>query len=323
MKEGLLYTSSVEKGKIRVLITDPVDEYMVTTLSELGLRVDYRPEISRGEILRIIGNYDVIVVRSRTKVDVEIMKAASKLRVIARAGIGVDNIDFEEATKRGIKIVYAPGASTASAAELTIGLMIAAARRLHEAIQSAKRGEFVKITGVELSDKVLGVIGFGRIGTHVARVALAMGMRVIAYDITDVRERAAALGVEVVDLDRLLRSSDVISLHVTVSKKSKPLFGNEEFEKVKPGLILVNTSRAAAIDGKALLKALNSGRVGFYATDVMWNEPPKEDWELEILNHERVIVSPHIGAQTREAQYRIAIQTTQNLLQAIREVYEK
>jgi len=305
---------------VKALITDPINEILIKSLKEKGVIVDYRPEITREELLNIINDYDILVVRSRTKVDKEVIERGKKLKIIARAGIGLDNIDTDEADKRGIKVVYAPGASTDSAVELTIGLMVAAARRMHTAMNLAKSGIFKKIEGIELAGKTLGIIGFGRIGTKVGIIGSAMGMRVLAYDIIDIRERAEKLGVKPVTLDELVEQSDIISLHVTVGKNAKLILDEPQFKRMKDGVIIVNTSRAVVVNGKALLEYIRNGKVLAYATDVFWNEPPKEEWELELLKHERVIVTPHIGAQTKEAQQRVAEMTTQNLLQAMKEL---
>jgi Phosphoglycerate dehydrogenase and related dehydrogenases len=185
--------NSINKLDFKVLITDPVDQYMIKTLQNNGLIVDYKPEISREELLKIIDQYQVLVVRSRTKVDKEIIRYGTNLKIIARAGIGLDNIDTEEASKRNIKIVYAAGASTDSAAELTIGLLLTAARKLYDSMNMAKGGIFKKIEGIELAGKTIGVIGFGRIGTKVAKVCKALDMNVIAYDVIDIKERRICL----------------------------------------------------------------------------------------------------------------------------------
>jgi len=305
---------------VKVLITDPINEILIKTLKEKGAEVDYRPEIERKELLDIIENYQVLVVRSRTKVDKDVIERGKNLKIVARAGIGLDNIDTDETDKRGIKVVYAPGASTDSAVELTIGLMIAAARKMHAAMNLAKSGIFKKLEGVELAGKTIGIIGYGRIGTKVGIIANAMGMRVLAYDVVDIREKAEKLNAKAVTLDELVKESDVISLHVTVGKNAKPILDRDKFEKMKNNVIIVNTSRAVSVDGKALLEYIKSGKILAYATDVFWNEPPKEEWELELLKHERVIVTPHIGAQTKEAQQRVAEITLQNLLAAMKEV---
>ncbi|ACP35411.1 D-isomer specific 2-hydroxyacid dehydrogenase NAD-binding [Sulfolobus islandicus Y.G.57.14] len=312
--------NSINKLDFKVLITDPVDQYMIKTLQNNGLIVDYKPEISREELLKIIDQYQVLVVRSRTKVDKEIIRYGTNLKIIARAGIGLDNIDTEEASKRNIKIVYAAGASTDSAAELTIGLLLTAARKLYDSMNMAKGGIFKKIEGIELAGKTIGVIGFGRIGTKVAKVCKALDMNVIAYDVIDIKEKANMLGVKVAEsLDELLKNSDVITFHVTVGKDAKPILNKDTFNYVKDNTIIINTSRAVVIDGKALLEYIDKKQLT-YATDVLWNEPPKEDWEIKLLRHERVIVTTHIGAQTKEAQYRVAVVTTDNLITSLKEI---
>lgn len=309
---------SLNRESLRILITDPVDEYMVRTLKERGLKLSYQPDITREELLKVVEGYDILVVRSRTKVDKQVIEKGKNLKIIARAGIGVDNIDTDEAERRKIRVVYAPGASTDSAAELTIGLMISAARNMFTSMSLAKAGIYKKTQGVELSGKTIGIIGFGRIGYKVGVITKAMGMNVIAYDVVDVSKRVEGIG-KAVTLDELVSESDVISIHVTVGKDAKPILTAREFEMMKRGVIIVNTSRAVAVDGKALLKYIKEGKIT-YATDVFWNEPPKEEWEVELLRHERVTVTTHIGAQTKEAQYRVAVITTENLLKAIQEL---
>jgi len=317
--ETIQGVDSISKLKYKILITDPVDQYMIKTLQEYGLIVDYKPEISREELLKVISDYQILIVRSRTKVDKEIIEKGINLKVIARAGIGLDNIDTEEAERRNIRIVYAPGASTDSAAELTIGLMIAAARRLYESMNLAKGGIFKKIEGIELAGKTIGIIGFGRIGSKVAKVCKALDMNVIAYDIIDISEKASKLGVNVANsIEELLSNSDIISFHVTVGKDTKPILDENKFKYIKNNTIIINTSRAVVIDGKALLKYINMKNL-IYATDVFWHEPPKEEWELALLRHERVIVTTHIGAQTKEAQHRVAVMTTNNLINVLKE----
>ncbi|AEE94222.1 D-isomer specific 2-hydroxyacid dehydrogenase NAD-binding protein [Acidianus hospitalis W1] len=320
MEQTTVQTNSLNKENLNILITDPVADVMLNTLKEKGFHVDYQPEISKEELMKVIENYDIIVVRSRTRVTRDIIERGKRLKIIARAGIGLDNIDTDAAQERGIKIVYAPGASTDSAVELTIGLMITGARKMYTSMTLAKSGIFKKIEGLELAGKTLGIIGFGRIGTKVGIIAKAMGMRVLAYDIMDIKDRATQLGIIPVTLEELLKQSDVISLHVTVGKNAKPILDEKAFEIMKDNVIIVNTSRAVAVDGQALLKYIKSGKVYAYAADVLWHEPPKEEWELELLKHERVTITTHIGAQTKEAQYRVAVTTTENLLNAIKEL---
>ncbi len=318
--ETIQNVNSLNKLNLKVIITDPVDEYMIKTLQSYGLAVDYKPEITREELLRIIDQYEILVVRSRTRVDKEIIERGKNLKVIARAGIGLDNIDVDEASKRNIRIVYAPGASTDSAAELTIGLMIVAARRLYESMNMAKANIFKKVEGTELAGKTIGIIGFGRIGTKVAKVCKALDMNVIVYDIVDIKDRAKQLGVEIANsLEELLSKADVISFHVTVDKNAKPILDEHNFKYVKNNSIIINTSRAVIVDGKALLKYIKEKNI-VYATDVFWHEPPKDEWEYELLKNERVIVTTHIGAQTKEAQHRVAVVTTNNLVKTLKEI---
>jgi len=305
-----------------VLITDPIDNTVIEKLIQKGFKINYKPTITKDEILKIIEDYDILIVRSRTKVDKDIIERGKRLKIIARAGVGLDNIDVEEANKRGIRIVYAPGASTDSVAELTIGLIIVAARNLYYSINLTKNGVFRKTEGLELRDKLLGIIGLGRIGSRVAYIAKSMGMRVVAYDIIDVSEKAKTLGISVTrSLEELLTNADIISIHASTSeKRTIPIISDREFKLMKDGVIIINTSRASLIDGKALLHYLEAGKVGFYAADVMWNEPPKEEWELKLMSHERVVITPHIGAQTREAQKRIGEIIFEGIIKSVEEI---
>ncbi|WP_054856706.1 D-2-hydroxyacid dehydrogenase [Vulcanisaeta sp. JCM 16159] len=293
---------------VRALITDPVDEYIVNELGRHGVIVDYKPGISKDDLLRIVGDYEILVVRSRTKVTREVIDAAGKLKVIARAGVGLDNIDVNYARSRGIEVINAPEGSTQSVAELAIGLMITAARLVALQDRLVKGGDWPKgkFMGTELFGKVLGIIGFGRIGQRVAELARAIGMKVQAYDIVDMRDRAVKLGVDFVDFETLIRSSDFITIHVSLTPNAKRMIGERELQMMKDGVIIINTSRGEVIDTRALLKALNDGKVAAAALDVLENEPPREPWEIELVKHPRVIITPHIGAETREAQRRIA-----------------
>ena len=291
----------------RVIVTEPVDPLLLDGLKKLGLNVHVRNGVDRETLLREIGDYEIIVVRSKTKVDKELLEKAARLKIIVRAGSGLDNIDVEEAVKRGLKVINAPEASVQSVAELTIALMIAAARRVYEACSRVKSGEWKKLMGVELYGKTLGVIGFGRIGSRVGRLARCIGMKVIAYDVRDIRDKAREVGAEVVDeLDELLARSDVITIHVPLKSDTYHMISYREFRLMKNGVILVNASRGKVVDTKALLEAIEEGIVAAAALDVLENEPPKEEWEFKLIKHPRVIVTPHIGAQTIEAQRRVA-----------------
>lgn len=263
---------------VKALITDPVDEYIINELSKHGVIVDYRPGINRDDLLKIVGDYEILVVRSRTKVTREIIDAASRLRVIARAGVGLDNIDVDYARSRGgVEVINAPEGSTQSVAELTIGLMVAAARLVALQDRLVKGGEWPKgkYVGTELFGKVLGIIGFGRIGQRVAELARAIGMKVQAYDIIDMRNKALKLGVDFVDFETLIRGSDFITIHVSLTPNAKHMIGEREFQMMKDGVIIINTSRGGeVIDARALLRALNDGKVAAAALDVLEHERP-------------------------------------------------
>jgi len=303
---------------VRVLVTDQVDEYIVRTLKDRGVEVDYRPGIGRDELLKIVPDYEVLIVRGRTKVTRDVIDAGKRLRVIARAGVGLDNIDVEYAKARGIDVINAPEGSTQSVAELVIGFMVVAARLIALQDRLVKGGEWPKGKYVgELFGKTLGVIGFGRIGQRVAELAKAIGMEVVAYDIVDISSRARVIGVKPVGFEDLLRVSDVISIHVSLTPSARHMIGEREFGLMKRGVIIINTSRGEVIDGRALLKALNDGVVAAAALDVLEHEPPVEDWERELVNHPRVVVTPHIGAETQEAQRRIAEILVDKLLRII------
>ncbi len=305
---------------LRVLITDPVDDLILETLHGAGLEVDYRPTISRGELLNIVEGYDALVVRSRTRVDREVLERARRLKVVARAGVGLDNIDLRVASERGVRVVNAPAAATQSVAELTIGLLIAAARRLAESMELARRGVWKKVLGTELYGKTLAVIGFGRIGRRVAQIAKAIGMEIVAYDVVNIDEHAVKLGaVPVYDLYEALRKADAVTLHVPLTPKTRHLISWEEIRTMKPGVILVNTSRGAVVDAEALLWGIEEGIIGAAALDVLEHEPPATEAERKLAEHPRVILTTHIGASTVEAQRRVAEETARKLLEALAE----
>jgi len=304
----------VNENTMKIIITDPVDAILTEKLEHAGFQVYYRPGIMEEELLGIIGDYDGIVVRSRTKVTAGLIERGKELIFVARAGVGLDGIDMESIKERGISIIHAPQASTESVAELTFALLIGSSRRVPELAASAREGKFRKESGVEIYGKTLGLIGFGRIGFRVAQIARAFEMKIIAYDIMK-DSRIEAVSGRYVSLQELIRNSDFIGIFVTVRPGDPPILGRDEIENAsrKPGI--VNTSRAAAVDGPALLGALRSGKISFYASDVMWNEPPRNRWELDLLGMPQVTITPHIGAQTVEAQKRIAEATANRIIE--------
>ena len=257
----------------------------------------------RQRLLELLAEADGLVVRSGTRVDRELMDAAPRLRVVGRAGVGVDNIDLDEATRRGILVVNAPLANSVSAAEHAFGLMLSMARNIARGDASIRSGRWdrAKFRGVELDGKTLGLVGMGRIGSLVAQRALAFGMRVLAYDPYITAEQARAAGGELRDLDSLLADSDFISLHLPRTPETENLLGREAFAKAKRGVRIVNASRGGIIDEEALVEAIRDGQVGGAALDVYAEEPMTGGLLTEVPE---IVLTPHLGASTVEAQYK-------------------
>ncbi|WP_456371523.1 phosphoglycerate dehydrogenase [Methanocaldococcus sp.] len=286
---------------VKILVTDPLHEEAIKILEEIG-DVEIATGLSKEELLEKIRDVDVLVVRSGTKVTRDVIEKAEKLKVIGRAGVGVDNIDVDAATEKGIIVVNAPDASSISVAELTMGLMLAAARNIPQATASLKRGEWdrKRFKGIELYGKTLGVIGLGRIGQQVVKRAKAFGMNIIGYDPYIPKEVAERLGVELVDdINELCRRSDVITLHVPLTPKTKHIIGKEQIALMKKNAIIVNCARGGLIDEKALYEALKNKKIRAAALDVFEEEPPKNN---PLLTLDNVIGTPHQGASTEEAQ---------------------
>ncbi len=289
---------------IRVHVNDPLDEEAMELLkSKKELKVTSE-HLEKEELMKVIPDVEVLVVRSATKVTADVIEAGEKLRIIARAGVGLDNIDLDKAKEKGIKVLNTPGASAASVAELTIGMMFALSRHIARGTMDLKEGKWTKkqLKGVELNGKTLGIIGLGRIGREVAKRALALGMRVIAYD-PFVKE--TDLDVKLVELDDLLSNADYITVHVPLIPETKHLINEEAFEKMKEGVFVLNCARGGIVDEKALLKALKEGKVAGAGMDVFETEPPTSDVEKELLSLPNVVATPHIGASTKEAQKRV------------------
>ncbi len=289
----------------RILITDPIAGDGVEVLQRHAL-VDVRLGLKGQDLMDAIKDYEALVVRSETKVTAEVIRAGSKLQVIGRAGVGVDNIDVEAATERGIVVVNAPTGNTISAAELTIGLMFALARNIPQAHMSLKRGEWRRsaLVGVELRNKTLGIIGMGRVGTAVARRTIEMEMKVLGHDPFVSEEFARNLGVEMVSFEDILKRCDVITVHVPLTTSTQSLIGPKEIALCKPGVRLINVARGGIIDEQALYEAVESGHVAGAAVDVFNEEPVKDS---PLLKSDRIIVTPHLGASTAEAQTNVAV----------------
>ncbi len=292
---------------MKVLVAEPISEEAIEYMRKKGLEVDIKNGLSRDELLSIIGEYEALIVRSQTKVDREMLDAAKRLKIIGRAGVGVDNIDIDTATQKGIVVVNAPGGNTISTAEHTIALILAAARKIPQADRSVKEGKWErkKFMGMELRGKTIGVIGIGRVGYEVAKRCKALEMNVIAYDPYVPKERAEKIGVKLVDLDTLLKESDIITIHVPRTKETVGMISKKQFEKMKDGVLLVNAARGGVVDEKALYEALKSGKVSAAALDVYEKEPP--DPNNPLLKMDNVVTTPHIAASTREAQLNVGM----------------
>jgi len=288
-----------------VLVSDPLAEEGIDILKEF-CDVDVNTGLTEDQLVDIIGNYDALLVRSGTEVTARVIDAGAKLKFIGRAGAGVDNIDTEAATRRGIVVANAPEGNTLAATEHTMAMMLSLARNIPQATASLKKGEWKrsKFMGVELNDKILGIMGFGRIGREVAKRAQAMQMKCIAYDPFITKERAASLGVEMVPLDELFRRADVITVHTPLIKETRHVINAETIATMKDGVRLINCARGGIIDEAALADAVASGKVAGAALDVFENEPPTDS---PLLNLDRVIVTPHLGASTVEAQKNVAV----------------
>jgi D-3-phosphoglycerate dehydrogenase / 2-oxoglutarate reductase len=287
----------------KVLVREPIAEAGVRLLRERGFEVDVDGD---SDLAETIGAYDAIVVRSATKVTAELIERADRLKVIGRAGVGVDNVDVDAATRRGIVVANAPESTVVSAAEHTIGLLVALTRNIPQAHAALKQGRWERKTygGVELADKTLGVLGFGRIGQQVARRAAGLGMRVVAFDPFVSPERFRELGVERVESeDEVYRAADFITLHLPLTDETRGAIGAEAFAKMRDGVRLVNAARGELVDEAALLEALRSGKVGGAALDVFSEEP----YAGPLLELDSVVVTPHLAASTEEAQDRAGV----------------
>jgi len=292
----------------KVLISDALASQGIEVLDQApGIEVLDRPGIAPGELLEAIREVEGLIVRSGTKVTRSMIAAAPKLRVIGRAGIGVDNVDVSAATERGIAVLNTPEGNNITTAEHAISLLLSLARHIPAATASLKAGswEKKKFTGMEIYNRTLGVVGLGNIGRIVALRAQGLGMKVVAYDPHISREVAVRLGVELTDFDELLSRADAISVHVPRNKDTEGLLGAEAFARAKRGVLIVNAARGGIVDEAALLEALESGQVGGAALDVFSEEPPPA--QSPLIAHERVICTPHLGASTEQAQVNVAV----------------
>ncbi len=299
-----------------VLIADPLSPAAIDALGE-GVEIRHVDGTDRAALLAAVRDADALLVRSGTRADAEVIDAAPRLKVIGRAGVGLDNVDVDAATRAGVLVANTPTANIVSAAEMTCALLLAAARNVPQADHALKQGswERSRFTGVELSGKVLGIVGLGRIGVLVAERLTAFGMKVIAYDPYVVGERATELGIELTDLDGLLTRADFVTVHLPRTPETTGLIGHRELRKAKPTAYFVNVARGGIIDEAALTDALRTGRIAGAALDVFENEPPAGSPLLALDN---VVVTPHLGASTREAQEKAGTQVARSVSLALK-----
>jgi len=303
---------------LKVLISDPIDEEGVKILSDAGFIVDNQPGLDKSKLASIINQYDVLIVRGRTKVDSSILRD-STLKIVGRAGVGLDNIDLQAAKEKGVIVLNTPRAPTTSVAELTVGLMLCLLRKIPFADRSMKEGEWIKnqLMGEELQSKKIGIIGrAGRIGNEVSRI-LTVGFQadVLGYDV--IRPRGVpGLSFEITDsVEDLLRRCDIVTIHVPYSPQTHHLLNEARLRMMRKGSYLVNTSRGDIIEGPALLKLLKEGHLAGAGLDVFHLEPPTDEWEKELVGLPKgtTVVTCHIGAETRQAQRRASIEIAERV----------
>jgi len=299
---------------VKVLVSDSISQKGIEILKNAGLQVDVKTGLKPEELKKIIGEYDALVIRSATKVTADIIEAADKLKVIGRAGTGVDNVDKVAATKKGIVVMNTPGVNTITTAEHTIALLFSLARKVPQATASLKAGKWEKkkFMGIELYNKTLGIIGLGRIGSEVAKRMQCMGMNILAYDPFLSDERAEELGIIKTDLDRIFAESDFITIHTPLTSETKYLINKNTIAKMKKGVFIINCARGGIVNEKDLYEAIQSGKVAGAALDVFETEPPEE--ENPLIKDEKIICTPHLGASTLEAQENVSIVIAEQII---------
>lgn len=300
--------------KPKVLITDKINKVAGDILSEVA-EVEFRETLPEDELCQVIGQYEGLMVRSQTKVTPKILEAAKNMKIIGRAGVGVDNINLEESTNRGVIVVNSPEGNTAAAAEHTVALMLSMARNIPQADASIKQGKWErsKLTGVEVFNKTLGTIGLGKIGSRVVKAAVAMGMKVIVYDPYVTQDKVEELGATLVkSLDEFWGVCDFITIHVPKTRETAYLLNKETFAKMKKGVMLVNCARGGIVDEEALKEAIESGQVGAAALDVFEKEPIDPNNPL-LTTDGKLIMTPHLGASTEEAQLKVAVDVAEQI----------
>ena len=302
----------------KILVSDPLSDEGIKILTDVkDLQVDIKTDLNPEQLKEIIKDYDALVVRSATKVTKEIIDAAAKLKVVGRAGVGLDNVDLDAATQKGIIVMNTPAGNTISTAEHTFSMILALSRNIPQANASTKKGEWKrsKFMGVELYGKTLGIVGFGRIGSDVAKKAVSFGMKVLAYDPFLSREVAQKMGIEIVEIKEILQKADYITVHTPLTDETRHLISTEEFALMKKGVRVINCARGGIIDEAALARAVKDGLVAGAALDVFEKEPL--DPASELLKLDNVILTPHLGASTEEAQVNVAIEVAEIVRDAL------
>ncbi len=297
----------------KVLVSDPIDQVGIDILSQVAA-VDIRIGLKPDELVQIIGDYDALMIRSGTQVTKEIIEAGTQLKIIGRAGVGVDNVDVPVATRKGIVVVNSPEGNTIAAAEHALAMIMALSRHIPDANASVKRGEWDRKTfvGSEVYKKTLGIVGLGKIGAHVANVAKAMGMKLLAFDPFISADRAEQLGCQLVDLDLLVQQADYITLHIPKTPETTHIINAQMLAKMKPNVRIINCARGGIIDEEALAIAIKQGQIAGAALDVYESEPLGDDSPLKSIGKE-IILTPHLGASTTEAQVNVAIDVAEQI----------
>jgi len=303
----------------KIHVNDPLDPNAMKNLESYEKAEVTSEHYDPADLVQKIAGYDAIVVRSATKVTKEVIEAGTDLKVIARAGTGLDNVDLDAAKKTGIKVVNTPGANSVSVAELTIGLMLGLFRHIPRGTNGLKEGlwEKKKLKGNELFKKTVGVIGFGTIGKQVAERLLAFDCNIIAYDVV---KDAGGLDVQFVELDELYKKADIITVHTPLLNATKGLINKDAFDKMKKGVFVIDAARGGILDEQALCDSIEAGKVAGAALDVFDVEPPTDELRKKLIGFDNVVCTPHIGASTYEAQERVGEQIVENLIDAIEQL---
>jgi D-3-phosphoglycerate dehydrogenase len=306
----------------KVLVCDPIDQAGLSILKKAGFNIEENYSLTPDALFKRIPEFDAVIVRGRTKVTATILSAGTRLKVVARSGVGLDNIDLEAARKKPVQVISTPAAPTTSVAELAVGLMLSVLRRIAYSDSAMKRGKWVKteLTGSELKSKTIGVIGAaGRIGFEVARIAAqGFGAKTVGYDVIDYAQKAKQISMQVVStVSDLLIDADIVTIHVPYIPSTHQLINEKTIREMKDGAILINASRGDIVDGKALLQALKSEKLGGAGLDVFHAEPPTDEWEKELTQLPNVVCTPHIGAQTTECQRLESITVAQELIRIL------